>query len=48
MRFFAASILWCICAFAQAPDVKPDDKCSVEARLWIRLRASRSGRHGLR
>jgi len=33
MRFFAASILWCICAFAQAPDVKPDDKCSVEGTV---------------
>src|SRR5580692_6872428 len=33
MRFFAASILWCICAFAQAPDVKPDEKCSVEGTV---------------
>jgi carboxypeptidase family protein len=29
MRYLAASILWCAFACAQAPDVKPDDKCSV-------------------
>jgi hypothetical protein len=33
MRYIAASILWCIFAFAQAPDVKPDDKCSVEGTV---------------
>lgn len=33
MRHFAASILWCIFAFAQTPDVKPDDKCSVEGTV---------------
>ena len=33
MRYLAASILWCICTFAQAPDVKPDDKCSVEGTV---------------
>lgn len=33
MRYFAASILWCIFAFAQAPDVKPDDKCSIEGTV---------------
>jgi len=30
MRYIAASILWCIFALAQTPEVKPDDKCSVE------------------
>src|SRR5271155_2245274 len=30
---FAASILWCIFAFAQTPDVRPDDKCSVEGMV---------------
>ena len=29
MRYFAASILWCIFAFAQAPD----DKCSIEGTV---------------
>src|ERR1039457_1392752 len=33
MRYLAASILWCICTFAQAPDVKPDDKCSIEGTV---------------
>jgi Carboxypeptidase regulatory-like domain len=33
MRYFAASILWCISTFAQAPDQKPDDKCSVEGTV---------------
>jgi hypothetical protein len=33
MRFVAASIFWGICAFAQAPDVKPDEKCSVEGTV---------------
>ncbi len=29
MRFVAASILWCICTFAQVPD----DKCSIEGTV---------------
>jgi len=33
VRCFAASILCCIFAFAQAPDAKPDDKCSVEGTV---------------
>jgi hypothetical protein len=33
MRYVTALILWCIFAFAQAPDVKPDDKCSVEGTV---------------
>jgi protocatechuate 3,4-dioxygenase beta subunit len=33
VRYLIASILWSIFAFAQAPDVKPDDKCSVEGTV---------------
>lgn len=33
MRYFATSILCFITAFAQAPDVKPDDKCSIEGTV---------------
>jgi Carboxypeptidase regulatory-like domain len=33
VRYFAVSIVWCISAFAQAPDVKPDDKCSVDGTV---------------
>ncbi len=33
MRLVAASILWCICTFAQTPGLKPDDKCSVEGTV---------------
>jgi hypothetical protein len=33
MRYVTALILWCIFGFAQAPDVKPDDKCSVEGTV---------------
>jgi hypothetical protein len=33
MRYMAASILWCAFAFAQAPEAKPDDKCSIEGTV---------------
>jgi protocatechuate 3,4-dioxygenase beta subunit len=33
MRYFAGSILWCIFALAQTPDVDHGDKCSVEGTV---------------
>jgi hypothetical protein len=33
MRYFAASIFGCIFALAQAPGVKPSDKCSVQGTV---------------
>ena len=33
MRYFAASIIYCISSLAQAPEAKPDDKCSVEGTV---------------
>ena len=33
MRYFAASIIYCISALAQAPTTKPEDKCSIEGKV---------------
>jgi hypothetical protein len=33
VRYFAASIIYCISSLAQAPEAKPDDKCSVEGTV---------------